>query len=80
MNRDTGDTEQLGQIGWASPTTDQDVSDGALSSWAGSVEQLGYLGEPTRTPASFPIIIHEYTSLDSSVSSRDLSPIDIQDT
>ena len=73
INKDTGDTEQLERV---SSTTDQDVSDGALYSRAGSIdrapgdiEQLGYLG---RTPAFFLLIIHEYTSSDSSVSSRDL--------
>ena len=70
-----------------SSTTAQDVLDGALYSWAGSIkwatgdiEQVMYLGHtsPTklrRTPASFPLIIHEYASTDSSLSSIDLSPV-----
>ena len=39
MNRDTGDTEQLEQLGQASPNKDQDVSDGALYSLAGSIDK-----------------------------------------
>ena len=48
---------------------------GSIDRSTKDIEQLGYLGELKRTPAFFSIIIYEYTSSDSSVSSRDLSPI-----
>ena len=48
---------------------------GSIDRATKDTEQLGYLGELKRTPAFFPIIIYEYTSSDSSVSSRDLSPV-----
>ena len=48
---------------------------GSIDRSTKDIEQLGYLGELKRKPAFFPIIIYEYTSSDSSVSSRDLSPV-----